>query len=81
MPILDLRIRKAVRRGGAKLLVASERPTALDGGAAEAVRYAPGEAAFTGALAAALGAEGYGGRAPAKPRPAIAERLRSRPTR
>ena len=33
MPILDLRIRKAVRRGGAKLMVASERPTALDGGA------------------------------------------------
>ncbi len=38
MPILDLRIRKAARRGGAKLLVASERPTALDGGAAERPR-------------------------------------------
>ncbi|HET6829789.1 MAG TPA: NADH-quinone oxidoreductase subunit NuoG [Solirubrobacterales bacterium] len=51
MPILELRIRKAVRRNGAKLLVAGERPTALDGGAAigtsgclEAYRYAPGEA-------------------------------------
>ena len=51
MPIAELRIRKAVRRNGAKLLVASERPTALDGGAAigssgclEAQRYAPGEA-------------------------------------
>ena len=45
MPILDLRIRKAVRRARAKLIVASERPTALDGGATEAIRYAPGEAA------------------------------------
>ena len=52
MPILELRIRKAVRRSGAGLLLASERPTALDGGAAvgsqgclEATRYAPGGAA------------------------------------
>src|SRR5581483_9569257 len=60
MPILDLRIRKAVRRAGARLLVASERPTALDGGAVGTVRYAPGEAAsFLGALAGALGADGY----------------------
>ncbi len=51
MPIIELRIRKAVRRNGAKLLVATERPTALDGGAAidstgclEAQRFAPGEA-------------------------------------
>jgi NADH-quinone oxidoreductase subunit G len=59
MPILDLRIRKAVRRSRARLMVASERPTALDGGAEEAVRYAPGEAAsFLSALAGALGAEG-----------------------
>jgi NADH-quinone oxidoreductase subunit G len=43
-PILDLRIRKAIRRGGAKLAVATERPTALDGGAAETIRYAPGGA-------------------------------------
>jgi NADH-quinone oxidoreductase subunit G len=56
MPILDLRIRKAVRRSGARLAVASARPTALDGGAAEAVRYAPGDAAALLAdLAAALG--------------------------
>jgi NADH-quinone oxidoreductase subunit G len=60
MPILDLRIRKAVRRARAKLMVASERPTALDGGADEAVRYAPGDAAsFLSALAGALGADGY----------------------
>jgi NADH-quinone oxidoreductase subunit G len=65
MPILDLRIRKAVRRAGAKLMVASERPTALDGGADEAVRYAPGDAAsFLKALAGALGADGYDGGGP-----------------
>jgi NADH-quinone oxidoreductase subunit G len=55
MPILDLRIRKAVRRNGAVLAVASPRPSALDGGAQEAVRYAPGEAAaFVAALGAAV---------------------------
>jgi NADH-quinone oxidoreductase subunit G len=43
-PILDLRIRKAIRRNGAKLAVATEQPTALDGGAAAASRYAPGGA-------------------------------------
>ena len=43
-PILDLRVRKAIRRNGAKLAVATERPTALDGGAEAVVRYAPGEA-------------------------------------
>ncbi|MFL5908872.1 MAG: molybdopterin-dependent oxidoreductase, partial [Solirubrobacterales bacterium] len=60
MPILDLRIRKAVRRQRARLMVASERPTTLDGGADEAIRYAPGDAAsFARALAGALGAEGY----------------------
>jgi NADH-quinone oxidoreductase subunit G len=58
MPILDLRIRKAVRRGGARLAVASARPTALDGGAAEVVRYAPGDAAAM--LADLVGALGDG---------------------
>ncbi|HEX5761964.1 MAG TPA: NADH-quinone oxidoreductase subunit NuoG [Solirubrobacterales bacterium] len=43
--ILDLRIRKAIRRNGARLVVATERPTALDGGAAAVHRYAPGDAA------------------------------------
>ena len=42
-PILDLRIRKAIRRNGARLAVATERPTALDGGAEAIARYAPGE--------------------------------------
>jgi NADH-quinone oxidoreductase subunit G len=81
MPILDLRIRKAVRRSGARLLVASERPTTLDGGAAEAVRYAPGDAAaFVRALAGALGADGYEATGPFKTEAAtIAEVLRDAP--
>jgi len=54
-PILDLRIRKAIRRNGARLAVATERPTALDGGAEAAVRYRPGGATgFLFGLAAAL---------------------------
>ena len=59
MSILDLRIRKAIRRNGAKLVVATERPTALDGGAVATARYAPGGAAdFLSDLASALGGEG-----------------------
>ncbi|HMI80428.1 MAG TPA: NADH-quinone oxidoreductase subunit NuoG, partial [Solirubrobacterales bacterium] len=54
-PILDLRVRKAIRRNGARLAVATERPTALDGGAAASVRYAPGGAtAFLMGLAGTL---------------------------
>ena len=41
-PILDLRVRKGVRRHGVKLLVASARPNALDPNAAVVARYAPG---------------------------------------
>ncbi|MDX6625013.1 MAG: NADH-quinone oxidoreductase subunit [Solirubrobacterales bacterium] len=55
-PILDLRIRKAIRRNGARLAVATERPTALDGGAEAIARYAPGEGAhFLAELASAVG--------------------------
>jgi len=55
-PILDLRVRKAIRRNGAKLVVATERPTALDGGAEAIARYAPGQAAhFVSELASATG--------------------------
>jgi NADH-quinone oxidoreductase subunit G len=81
MPILDLRIRKAVRRSRAKLMVASEHPTALDGGAEETVRYAPGDAAsFLRALAGALGAERDDGDGPFKEEAAaIAETLRGAP--
>jgi NADH-quinone oxidoreductase subunit G len=56
MPILDLRLRKAIRHGGARVVVASERPTALDGGAQATAQYPPGRAAdFLAALAAELG--------------------------
>jgi NADH-quinone oxidoreductase subunit G len=55
-PILDLRVRKAIRRNGAELVVATERPTALDGGAEAIARYAPGQAAhFVAELASAIG--------------------------
>jgi NADH-quinone oxidoreductase subunit G len=57
-PILDLRVRKAIRRNGARLAVATERPTALDGGAEAIARYAPGSAThFLSELAVALGSE------------------------
>src|SRR4029077_16998765 len=81
MPILDLRIRKAVRRSRAKLMVASEHPTALDGGAEETVRYGPGDAAsFLRALAGALGAESDDADGPFKEEAAaIAETLRGAP--
>jgi NADH-quinone oxidoreductase subunit G len=56
MPILDLRIRKAIRHGGAQLAVVTARPTGLDGGAAAVARYAPGNsAAFAADLTVALG--------------------------
>ncbi len=44
-PAFDLRVRKAVRRNGTALAVATERPSALDGGASEVERIAPGQAA------------------------------------
>ncbi len=58
-PILDLRIRKGVRRHGVKLAVATPRPSSLDPNAELWLRYAPGgEHAFVAALEAALGAAG-----------------------
>jgi NADH-quinone oxidoreductase subunit G len=54
-PVLDLRIRKGVRRNGVNVLVASARPTALDASAAATLRFAPGAGeAFLVALDAAL---------------------------
>ncbi len=54
-PILDLRIRKGVRRRGVKLVVATARPSALDVNAGRVIRYGPdGEAAFIAELTAAL---------------------------
>ena len=41
-PILDLRVRKGLRRNAVKLLVASARPSALDPNAAVVARYPPG---------------------------------------
>src|SRR5215211_6010694 len=41
-PIFDLRVRKAARRQGTKVVVANSRPGALDANAAVHVRYAPG---------------------------------------
>lgn len=41
-PAFDLRVRKAVRRNGTALAVATERPSALDGGASEVERIPVG---------------------------------------
>jgi len=55
-PILDLRIRKGVRRNGVQLAIASARPSTLDPNATLSLRYAPGsEAEFLAGLDAALG--------------------------
>ena len=53
-PILDLRVRKAARRNGAKVVTLTSRPSSLDPIAANAVRVAP-EATEAG-LAALAGA-------------------------
>jgi NADH-quinone oxidoreductase subunit G len=54
-PILDLRIRKGVRRNGVQLVIASERPSTLDANAALALRYSPQQAAgFLAELESAL---------------------------
>jgi NADH-quinone oxidoreductase subunit G len=57
-PILDLRIRKGVRRHRVALAIASARPSALDPSASVIARYAPGEEdAFVAGLAAELAGE------------------------
>jgi NADH-quinone oxidoreductase subunit G len=54
-PILDLRIRKGVRRNGVTLAIATARPTHLEASAALTARYGPGrEAEFLDALARTL---------------------------
>jgi NADH-quinone oxidoreductase subunit G len=60
-PIFDLRVRKAARRSGTKVVIANSRPGSLDPNAAAAIRYAPGagEAALA-ALAAAVSGAGAG---------------------
>jgi NADH-quinone oxidoreductase subunit G len=59
-PILDLRIRKGVRRHGVRLAVASARPGALDPNAETVLRHAPGagEALLVGLDAALTSDEG-----------------------
>ena len=58
-PIMDLRIRKGARRSGMQVLVASDRPTALDPRAAHTVRHAPGSgASLVLAIDAALKGDG-----------------------
>jgi NADH-quinone oxidoreductase subunit G len=58
-PILDLRIRKGVRRRRTKLAVATSRPSALDPNATARHRFAPGRGGeFADALATALGGGG-----------------------
>jgi NADH-quinone oxidoreductase subunit G len=60
-PILDLRIRKGVRRNGVKLAIATARPSTLDPNAELSVRYAPGaEVEFLSALEWAFTAPGSG---------------------
>ncbi|HEY2768471.1 MAG TPA: NADH-quinone oxidoreductase subunit NuoG [Solirubrobacteraceae bacterium] len=76
IPILDLRIRKGVRRRAVKLAVATPHASSLDAGARLALRYAPGaDAAFLQALAEAL----YGGEVEqaARAAEADAEQLRA----
>jgi NADH-quinone oxidoreductase subunit G len=59
MPILDLRLRKGVRRHGMRLAVATSRPSALDPAAALTARFAPGAGeALLVALDAALAGGG-----------------------
>jgi NADH-quinone oxidoreductase subunit G len=58
-PVLDLRIRKGVRRNGVQLAVATSRPSSLDANATATARFAPGAGeAFCAALNAALGGSG-----------------------
>jgi NADH-quinone oxidoreductase subunit G len=58
-PVLDLRIRKGVRRNRVRLAVATSRPSALDPNATAVARFAPGAGeAFCAALNAALGGTG-----------------------
>jgi NADH-quinone oxidoreductase subunit G len=53
MPIVDLRIRKGVRRHRVNLAVATSRPSSLDANAQHVVRFAPGDEPRAAALLAA----------------------------
>jgi NADH-quinone oxidoreductase subunit G len=62
MPILDLRLRKGVRRRGVQLAVATSRPSSLDRNATASLRFAPGggEALLRALLASGEGADRAG---------------------
>jgi NADH-quinone oxidoreductase subunit G len=53
MPIVDLRIRKGVRRHRVNLAVATSRPSSLDANAKQVLRFAPGDEPRAAALLAA----------------------------
>jgi NADH-quinone oxidoreductase subunit G len=72
MPIVDLRIRKGVRRNRVNLAVATSRPSSLDPNAKEVVRFAPGDES----RAAALLGEALSGGTVAEPLRALVELLR-----
>jgi NADH-quinone oxidoreductase subunit G len=52
MPIVDLRIRKGVRRNRVNLAIATSRPSSLDANAKQVVRFAPGDEPRVAALIA-----------------------------
>jgi NADH-quinone oxidoreductase subunit G len=69
-PILDLRIRKGVRRNRVRLAVATSRPSSLDPNAAVTLRFAPGRGTeLATALGAAVAAQGTAAAPPASPAP------------
>ena len=72
-PILDLRIRKGVRRNGVKLAIAGARPSSLERNAQQILRCAPGEEA---AMLAAIEQRLRGGEAPSEELAALAGLLR-----
>jgi NADH-quinone oxidoreductase subunit G len=53
MPVIDLRIRKGVRRHRVNLAVATSRPSTLDANAKQVVRFAPGDESRAAAMIAA----------------------------
>ena len=79
-PILDLRVRKAARRNGTKVVTLTSRPGTLDPNAAASVRFAPGAAeAALAALASSLGSGRIDVPRPGDPRRRRAGRDRRRP--
>ncbi|MGI9082519.1 MAG: NADH-quinone oxidoreductase subunit NuoG [Thermoleophilaceae bacterium] len=69
-PILDLRVRKAARRNGARVVTLTSRPSTLDPNATATVRFTPGAAeAALAALAAELGSPRASGGPPGESEP------------